>query len=65
MKVKPGVNTAVIRLTGDDTASVTVEETPAVSYDDPSLDYSTDGVLLVPAVWKTIEFGGVWFPTGR
>lgn len=64
LKVKPGVNTAVIRLTGDDTASVTVdEETLAVSYiekdGEEQLDY-LDGVLYVPVVWKTIEFDGVW-----
>lgn len=62
LKVKPGVNTAVIRLTGDDTASVTVgEETLAVSIekDGEQLD-RLDGVLYVPVVWKTIEFGGVW-----
>lgn len=63
LKVKPGVNTAVIRLTGDDTASVTVgEETLVVSYIEKGgeqLDY-LDGVLYVPVVWKTIEFGGVW-----
>lgn len=67
LKVKPGVNTAVIRLTGDDTASVTVgEETLAVSYikkGGEQLDL--DGVLYVPVVWKTIEFGGVWSPSGR
>lgn len=66
LKVKPGVNTAVIRLTGDDTASVTVgEETLAVSYiekDGEEQPYYSDldGVLYVPVVWKTIEFGGVW-----
>ncbi len=64
LKVKPGVNTAVIRLTGDDTASVKVgEETLAVSYikkdGEEQPDY-LDGVLYVPAVWKTIEFGGIW-----
>lgn len=71
LKVKPGVNTAVIRLTGDDTASVTVgEETLAVSYikkdgEEQSVYSEEDGVLYVPVVWKTIEFGGVWSPSGR
>lgn len=64
LKVKPGVNTAVIRLTGDDTASVTVgEETLAVSWgvkEGEELSPDSDGVLYVPVVWKTIEFGGVW-----
>lgn len=71
LKVKPGVNTAVIRLTGDDTASVTVgEETLAVSYiekdgEEQPVYSEEDGVLYVPVVWKTIEFGGVWSPSGR
>ena len=64
LKVKPGVNTAVIRLTDDNTASVTVgEETLTVSYikkDGEEQPKYLDGVLYVPVVWKTIEFGGVW-----
>ncbi len=69
LKVKPGVNTAVIRLTGDDTASVTVGEdnlsvTWVVKEGEEQPPYS-NGVLAVPAAWKTIEFGGIWSQSRR
>lgn len=69
LKVKPGVNTAVIRLTGDDTASVKVgEDNLSVTWvvkEGEEQPPDSDGVLSVPAAWKTIEFGGIWSQSRR